>query len=1076
MMNTSRKQQASTDADSIGETAHTLAKITRPQTHQPLLRPRLLERIHSLRHLKLIWIAAAPGSGKTTLVSSYLQQYAIPHLWYRLDSGDSDLASFFHYLGMAIEQLASSGDPPLPALTPEFMPGVLTFTRRYAEAISHRLQPQSILVLDNYETIAPDSLLHEVIYELSTSLHQGMTVLLLSQTEPPPSYAKLQLYGELTIINNQELSLTRHEAEAFAAIRAPQLVDHQFASDRIERLLNETCGWIAGFTLLLIDETASTIDEMLEPAEGRQIVFDYFATELFSQFNPSIQLALMKAALLPAMSVADAQTLSGETHIADVLAQMQQRNLFIAQLNSNPAIYEFHPLFREFLLKRGAECIAHQEWRELQRIAGTLNEDQGLTFAAAELYRVGEHWPELAQLVLREAPILIGAGRNQTLEQWLLALPQACLALSPWLVYWSGLAQLANHPAQARRLLEQAYADFNAGEDVQGIYSAWASIMDSFFYEWRDFNAVDHWIAEMEALQRRYGGFPSPMIERRVYSTLLTLIYRQPQHPFVSQWIARALDLWDQEHDDDFSIPLGCCLNLFFLWQGTASRSWEVITRLQRSGQALHASPMRLILSHVTQAMYHGVRGDAAACRISVEAGLALAEHTGLRLWNFMLYGIAAQCALAGGNVLAAESHLAGMTRFMYRAGLEQAFYHMLKAGIAELQGAWRLASEHARIAANIATAAGTPFQEAHCRSILATNLVQQDQYHEVNELIAAVRSTANAMGSLVLEYKCLMIEASAAYKQDDDRLGLAKLTQALALSRHIDGTTWETTATSIRSKLYCRALAAGIEVEHVRSIILRHQLPPPDPATTPDNWPWPLRLYTFGRLELLQQELPLQTTGKAQHKPLELLKCLCAFGGHAVNQDRLCDALWPDAQGDTAEQAFKTTLHRLRKLLDKDQSIVLQDRHLSINARYLWVDCLAFERAANHPQMTDLASLKLALSRYRGHFLVGETTSWALLYREKLRAHFLSLCAHTAALLENSGDTLAAINCYQKGIGIEPATEVFYRNLMLLYLQNGQRTEALSTYQRCRQTLINQFGISPSTALQDLYRSLCEE
>ena len=79
---------------------------------------------------------------------------------------------------------------------------------------------------------------------------------------------------------------------------------------------------------------------------------------------------------------------------------------------------------------------------------------------------------------------------------------------------------------------------------------------------------------------------------------------------------------------------------------------------------------------------------------------------------------------------------------------------------------------------------------------------------------------------------------------------------------------------------LYEHALALGNETDHVRQVIRRRRLIPSDPATAPDLWPWSLRVSTLGRFEILRDDEPIRSSRKAQHKPLELLKVLCAFGG----------------------------------------------------------------------------------------------------------------------------------------------------------------------------------------------------
>jgi DNA-binding SARP family transcriptional activator len=211
---------------------------------------------------------------------------------------------------------------------------------------------------------------------------------------------------------------------------------------------------------------------------------------------------------------------------------------------------------------------------------------------------------------------------------------------------------------------------------------------------------------------------------------------------------------------------------------------------------------------------------------------------------------------------------------------------------------------------------------------------------------------------------------------------------------------------------LYHRALEAGIEVEHVQSMIRRYRFPPPDPATASDRWPWPVRIYTLGRFDLLYDGQPLRSSRKAQNKPLELIKLLCAFGGFSVHQNQVTDLLWPDAPDDAADQALNTTLHRLRTLLKHDQAIRLEDRRLSLDPHFVWVDALAFDRIAHHPERIDRNSLQAALNRYRGHFLEGESAAWALTFRERLKSRFLKLSECLGSLLEQEENWPDAIDC----------------------------------------------------------------
>lgn len=152
-----------------------------------------------------------------------------------------------------------------------------------------------------------------------------------------------------------------------------------------------------------------------------------------------------------------------------------------------------------------------------------------------------------------------------------------------------------------------------------------------------------------------------------------------------------------------------------------------------------------------------------------------------------------------------------------------------------------------------------------------------------------------------------------------------------------------------------------------------------------------------------------------------------------------------------------------------------LEDRHLHLETRWLWADCLAFDRAAHLPQLSDTTRLQRSLSRYRGPFLEGESAPWALAFRDRLRAKFMRMSERLGELQERNGDWPGAIECYLQAIEVDPAAEGFHRRLMHAYAHQGRRAEALSVYQRCRQTLLARQGVSPAKETQALYQQLAD-
>lgn len=1048
------------------------AKISRPRGNRPLLRTRLFQRLDDLRATRVTWVTGSPGCGKTTLISSYLAERAISSLWIQLDADDADVATFFYYLGLAVEQAAVHDGPSLPPLTPEYLPSLASFTRRCAQALAARIERPAIIVLDNTEQVPAGAALHEVVRELAVALPQDVTLVVLSRAEPPAAYARLRLHEELVVLDGEALNLTPEEALSMVAAR-PSRHAPTVDGALVERLLADTQGWLAGFALLLAE--GSVAEHRGAATNRRQLLFDYFATELFGRIEAPMQLALSCIALLPTMTVADAERLSGNAAVGGMLGTLHRQNCFVVRRGQVEAVYEYQALFRTFLLEHAAATRSAEDWRDLQCRAADLLVETRQVDAAAALYGAVRHWPALSALILREAPALVSAGRHRTLDHWLSGLPGDVFDRTPWLHHWQATARLPFDAAAARDSFERAYAGFQAAHDAVGLYSTWAGAMESYFFEWRDFTLADRWIAEFDRLRADHPEFPSRAVEMRTYWAMGTMLHRQPSHPTLPLWAERVPLLLDAANRAP-SVMLGGYLVIWFMWRGEIPKAREMIARIAPWADP-DLPPMVRILWQCAVALYHSVLAETEDCRRAVESGLALSHQCGLHAFDFLLAAQMARCCLIAGDPDAGDPWMADMARTMRsHSHVDGAFFQYLQCNAAAQRGTWQRALDHGRGAMAMALESGTPFIVAQCHLSLARALLGRGSDTGWAQHVDAARAIGLAMKSPAIEYLCLECEATVALRNGDAEAASERLSRALALSHLLDGNTWQMGGPQASAALYDSALAAGIETAHVQRQIRRHRITPPDPAAAAETWPWPIRVYTLGRFDVVCDGQPLRSPGKAQHKPLELLKCLCAFGGQAVNQDRVTDALWPDTDGDAADQVLRTTLHRLRKLLRHDAAVRLEDRHLRLDPHIVWADCLAFDRAARQaPAALDKAHLQRALNRYRGAFLDGESAPWALACRDRLHARFLSLAERLGVLLEAERDWPGTLQCCLQVIELEPTAEGAYRRLMRAHAQQGQRAEALDAYRRCRQTLLSRQGVGPSAETQAVYRQLAE-
>jgi ATP/maltotriose-dependent transcriptional regulator MalT len=220
-----------------------LAKTTRPAQTGILVRRRLVRQLDLARKKPGTWVWAPPGAGKTTLVATYLAARKTRGLWYQIDEGDADVATFFYYLGLATPPRRR----PLPLLTSEYGQGVTLFARRFFRELYSRFKPPFAVVFDNYQDAPPDSALHDVMAEAVAEVPEGGRLIFISRSDPPPTFAHHRVHQHLAILGWSQLRFTPAEATQLARTRAPG----RWPREAIRSLHDTTDGWCAGLVLLL---------------------------------------------------------------------------------------------------------------------------------------------------------------------------------------------------------------------------------------------------------------------------------------------------------------------------------------------------------------------------------------------------------------------------------------------------------------------------------------------------------------------------------------------------------------------------------------------------------------------------------------------------------------------------------------------------------------------------------------------------------------------------------------------------------------------------------------------------------
>ncbi|MFN8679192.1 MAG: BTAD domain-containing putative transcriptional regulator [Thermomicrobiales bacterium] len=247
------------------------------------------------------------------------------------------------------------------------------------------------------------------------------------------------------------------------------------------------------------------------------------------------------------------------------------------------------------------------------------------------------------------------------------------------------------------------------------------------------------------------------------------------------------------------------------------------------------------------------------------------------------------------------------------------------------------------------------------------------------------------------------------------------------------------------------------------------------------------LKIYALGPLEVCQGDQCFRRFATA--KVQQLLGYLCVHRERLHSRETLAELFWGEISSEHARGNLRTSLWRLRRVLEPEgnergQILVVERDAVGLNTQNtFWLDLQVFEEASRlarrRPLPNELSRAQLidrlatAVNLYRGDLLDGCYDDWCLYERERLKDLFLSDLACLIALHRDVGDYAQALRYGQRLLSQDPLLEEVHRNMMQLYFLEGNRASAIRQYQQCQQILARELNIEPMEETRALYADI---
>ncbi len=1038
-------------------------KYTPPEPRAAIVRrQRLLDFLHENIDQPLQLICAPAGYGKTTLLADFAKDTDLTVCWYAIDESDRDVGSLLVNLFEAIKARFPNFDYTDELVQSRSSGANIdwrSMVNVLADGIRERISEFFLLIIDDFHILSGGVAGIEVIDLMVQRLPDNCRVL-ISSRELPQLASLPRLIGQRKVagLGPSELKFTSDEIKGLLK----RNFDLDITPEEARRLEQDSEGWITAILLTTHSLWKGLFREVLAQRGQNSILFEFMASEVFSQQSQALQNFLLSTSICNEFDADIGDALTEAHSSSDLLKEIESKNLFITRLEGQHTWYRYHHLFRDFLREK-LEKEDPSMYQRLHVRAAQYHISKGEPRHAIQYYIQGSEFENSLDLLEEQAEALAHEGLWDTLGNWLEQIPSEYRVSRPKLMlYLSTVYQRAGRNDDSIKLLTEIIEVFRNQDDE--VLEAQALIRRSAVLRFKGAHQMAIRDARQALAIAQSRGAEIDEAESR--ANLGRAYAQQGKFPRAEREFRLALSGYQQQGNLFQLSQIQRLLGTVYVELGNSPKAATHFEKARQGFQRLrNQSELGITLNNLAVLYYQqGRLQDAeplayeSTALASATSNMRSESHALTTLGDIQrdqglhdaaissyekALKLARECmeapAISNGSIGLGETYrLLGdpsKAKVILKEAIELAYdlgqefelgIAYTSLGIIEYESYnYDQGIEMLRRATEHLARSKQKRNLARARFVLAHALFLTKSYVEAVEQLENVAQLCQELGY----YLFLLADAQRA----------PLMVQYSAVARG----PYREFYVQMRDQLNQRVSRRGTE-----AIIDQPEAPPTITAPKVD-------VRSFGSLRIALDGNPILSSSWGSSKAREMFVYMLSEE-EPIPKGKIIEALWPDISPSKANSNFHSTLHRMKAALypncvERDGELYQLNPGWNYQFDVHKMNGLLTD-AEKEPQesLEKAAYLLEAVELYKGRFLEDVDTEWCNQLRVNMEFKFWKAVSTLSDRYEADGEPTKSIALMEQALAVDEFQEDIYHKIMDLYLEIGEESSATKIYRRC--------------------------